>query len=56
MRAGVHPVKQPQGGPARERLTELQARIAASPPPWLAKAMGQAREARVRFALDAQEE
>lgn len=56
VRAGVHPVKQPQGGPARERLAELQLRIAASPPPWLAKAMGQAREARVRFTRDAQEE
>lgn len=56
VRAGIHPVKQPQGGPARERLGELQQRIAAAPPPWLAKAMGQAREARIRFALDTQEE
>jgi len=41
VRAGVHPVKHPQGGDARERLAELQLRIAANPPPWLARAMGQ---------------
>lgn len=53
VRAGVHPVKYPQGGPARERMRELQSRIDNSPPPWLAKAMGYAAEDRVRFMRDA---
>lgn len=53
VRAGVHPVKYPQGGPARERMRELQSRIDNSPPPWLAKAMGYAAEERVRFLRDA---
>lgn len=39
VRAGVHPVKVAQGGIARELLVPLQKAI-ASPPPWLAKAMG----------------
>lgn len=39
VRAGVHPVKKPEGGPAREVLVELQQRL-ASPPPWLAQIMG----------------
>jgi len=39
VRAGVHPVKKPTGGPAREALVELQGRL-ASPPPWLAQIMG----------------
>ena len=39
VRAGVHPIKKPKGGPAHEVLVELQARL-ASPPPWLARIMG----------------
>lgn len=39
VRAGVHPIKKPKGGPAREVLIELQSRL-ASPPPWLARIMG----------------
>ena len=39
VRAGVHPVKKPTAGPAREALVELQDRL-ASPPPWLAQIMG----------------
>ncbi len=46
---GVHPVKHPTGGEARERLVQLQTVIATSPPPWLAKAMGHDEESRVRF-------
>jgi len=52
VRAGVHPIKYPAGGEARVKLRELQAKIAAAPPPWLAKAMGHAAEARVRFTQD----
>jgi nitrogen fixation protein NifX len=44
VRAGVHPIKHPQGGAARDRLAELQSRIGANPPPWLARAMGQGGE------------
>ena len=36
VRAGVHPVKKPEGGNAREVLLELQGRL-SSPPPWLAQ-------------------
>jgi nitrogen fixation protein NifX len=39
VRAGVHPVKLPRNGPAREVLAQLQ-RTLTSPPPWLAKVMG----------------
>ena len=39
VRAGVHPVKLPSGGKAREVLVELQNRL-VSPPPWLAQIMG----------------
>lgn len=49
VKAGVHPIKHPHGGNCREQLMELQQVIAASPPPWLAKVMGQGAEQRVRF-------
>ena len=39
VRAGVHPVKKPEGGPARLALADLQGRL-LSPPPWLAQIMG----------------
>lgn len=52
VREGVHPIKCPQVALAREKLAELQCKIAVSPPPWLAKAMGHAAESRVRFATD----
>ena len=37
--AGIHPVKFPAGGSAREALVRLQMTL-ASPPPWLAKILG----------------
>ncbi len=49
VRADVCPIKKPQGGNAREMVAELGRAIAHNPPPWLAKAMGQEAEARVRF-------
>lgn len=49
VKAGIHPVKDPRGGSARARLSELQDKLASAPPPWLAKAMGHAAEDRVRF-------
>jgi len=39
VRAGVHPVKFPVGGNAREALTQLQGTL-KRPPPWLAKVLG----------------
>lgn len=41
VKRGVHPIKQAAGGPARDLLAELQQVLAGSPPPWLARAMGQ---------------
>lgn len=52
VRAGVHPIKYPAGGEARDRLSELQTVIAGNPPPWLAKIMGREAEERVRFERD----
>lgn len=39
MRAGIHPVRQPDGGNARNVLGSLQAVLARRPPRWLARAM-----------------
>lgn len=55
VRAGVHPVKKPQGGPAREVLAELQGRL-NSPPPWLAQIMGVPAASLARFEEDLEEE
>jgi nitrogen fixation protein NifX len=49
IRAGVHPVKKPQAGPADVEIGALRAAIGKSAPPWLAKIMGQAPEQRIRF-------
>lgn len=56
IKAGVHPIKDQQGGSAREKLQALQGKIASAPPPWLAKAMGHAAEERVRFETTELEE
>ncbi len=56
VRAGVHPIKKPAGGKAREVMVELQGRL-SSPPPWLAQIMGVPSASLARFeeALDAEE-
>lgn len=56
VRAGVHPIKKPSGGKAREVMVELQGRL-ASPPPWLAQIMGVPAASLARFeeALEAEE-
>ena len=41
VKAGVHPIKYPHGGSAQEILSDLQQVLAGSPPPWLARIMGQ---------------
>ena len=53
VRAGVHPIKKPQPGPAREEIQSLQQVIGKDAPPWLAKAMGQSPEERIRFEQEA---
>lgn len=53
VRAGVHPVKLPEGGPAAAALARLQLTMDA-PPPWLAKVMGVAPASLGRFVDDGQ--
>jgi nitrogen fixation protein NifX len=54
VRAGVHPLKKPKGGPAREVLAELQGAL-SSPPPWLARIMGVAPASLARFEEELEE-
>jgi nitrogen fixation protein NifX len=49
VRAGVHPVKLPEGGSAADALLRLQA-IMTAPPPWLAKIMGVTAASLEKFA------
>jgi nitrogen fixation protein NifX len=49
VRADIHPVKWPEGGPAQFALARLQVSM-ASPPPWLAKIMGVSAASLERFA------
>lgn len=53
VKAGVHPIKWPQGGDAQDALTQLQEVLAGSPPPWLAKVMGIDAESRIKEAREA---
>jgi len=55
VRAGVHPVKKPGGGAARDALLELQQRL-SSPPPWLAQIMGVPSASLARFEESIAEE
>lgn len=55
VKAGVHPIKHPATGLARDRIAELQKVIVNSPPPWLAKVMGHDEASRVRFDRSAAE-
>ncbi|MCB1774280.1 MAG: dinitrogenase iron-molybdenum cofactor biosynthesis protein [Gammaproteobacteria bacterium] len=52
VRVGVHPIKKPQMGEARDELVALQAVIGDDAPPWLAKVMGQSPEERIRFEAE----
>ncbi len=52
VKAGIHPIKKPQPDSASKTIDELQQAIAHSPPPWLAKIMGQQPEQRVRFTRE----
>ncbi len=55
VRAGVHPIKKPNGGPARDVLAELQARLSC-PPPWLAQIMGVPSASLARFEEELESE
>jgi nitrogen fixation protein NifX len=48
VQANIYPMKKTEGGPARERLAELQHAIVTSPPPWLAKILGVDEKHRVK--------
>lgn len=50
VRAGVYPIKLPEGGEAREALARLQQTLAGTPPPWLAKVIGVDPEKRTKFS------
>jgi nitrogen fixation protein NifX len=54
VRAGVHPIKFPQTGPAREALARLQGTL-ESPPPWLAKILGVEAQSLAKFAEEEDE-
>jgi nitrogen fixation protein NifX len=49
IKADIHLISVPGGGPAREILKELQRVIATNPPPWLAKVLGAAEGERVKL-------
>ncbi|MBR0568448.1 dinitrogenase iron-molybdenum cofactor biosynthesis protein [Azoarcus sp. L1K30] len=49
VRAGIHPVKYPVGGDAREVLAQLQGTLSC-PPPWLAKLLGRESVSLRRYA------
>ncbi|MFP4079612.1 MAG: dinitrogenase iron-molybdenum cofactor biosynthesis protein [Ectothiorhodospira sp.] len=50
IRAGVHPIKRPEGAEARDVLDELQGVLRGTPPPWLARVMGREPVTLNRFA------
>ena len=49
VKAGVHPIKQPEVSEASEAMQRLQNVVGEGASPWLAKVMGQTPEERVRF-------
>lgn len=55
VRAGAHPIKIPQTGPAADTIVRLQAAL-TNPPPWLAKVMGVPAAALARYAEELEEE
>jgi len=55
VRAGVHPLKKPKGGPVRDILAELQGAL-LSPPPWLARIMGLPAASLAKYEVEEEEE
>ncbi|MEM0912003.1 MAG: NifB/NifX family molybdenum-iron cluster-binding protein [Pseudomonadota bacterium] len=55
IRAGIYPIKKPEGETAPQIIQELQTVMNDSPPPWLAKIMGDSAEKRIRFERSEEE-
>nr|AAG35590.1 NifY protein [Azoarcus olearius] len=55
VRAGIHPVKFPVGGEARQVLAQLQGTL-KRPPPWLAKVLGREAPSLAQFTSDEEAE
>lgn len=53
VRAGIYPMKIPEGGKALEVLEKLQTVMGGSPPPWLAKIIGVPADKRTKFTAEA---
>jgi len=53
VRAGIYPMKIPEGGKALEVLGKLQTVMGGTPPPWLAKIIGVPAEKRTKFTAEA---
>jgi nitrogen fixation protein NifX len=49
IKADIHLIPIPEGGPAREILKDLQRVVVTNPPPWLAKVLGAAEGERVKL-------
>lgn len=54
IRAGIHPVKVPNGGAVQSAIEQLQQTLQA-PPPWLARAIGVTPQSLSRFAVEEDE-
>lgn len=52
VRAGIYPMKVPDGGNAPDVLAELQQVMRGHPPPWLAKILGVPAELRTKFTAE----
>lgn len=50
VRAGIYPMKKPDGGSATQVLGEFQEVMKGAPPPWLAKAMGVQAETLLKYS------
>ena len=52
----IHPIKSPTAEPARVKLEELRTILAGTPPPWLARIMGEQAQTTERFRTREEEE
>jgi nitrogen fixation protein NifX len=55
VRAGIYPMKVPEGGKAQDVLTNLQQVMSGKPPPWLAKIIGVPAEKRTKYTAEGEE-
>lgn len=53
VKLGIHPIKLQDVASINEIITQLQSVIAATPPPWLAKAMGKESAERFKYQQEA---